>query len=277
MTIADRLFATLVLMVILHSAAADSVSGGTEPIIPEDSSLSLAKYAELGVPEPSRPWTASEYEHALAVLARIPRTQLPRASGPSQLLFDRLVLSYNREFELPEGVDDGKDDRAPPDLPELYAPGKADSLLFDRELVAIRSETLSRTLRTMPSRTKLLIQARDLASMMKNTTSDAERQRFSEAMKKAEDAAEHVSHLVRTQTSELLLLASIPRVTDPARQLLLKRVQHLAPSLPAFLDAQDSRLLVILLKGSAGSRANASISAGLSEIAEKLENASGNT
>jgi len=250
-----------------------SIAADIELIVPEDSSPSLSKYRELGVPDPTRSWTASEYERALRVLDKLPREQLPRASGPSQLLFDRLVLSYRRGFELHDGSDPADDAKElpPPDLPALYSTRIEDSLLFDRELIAIRAETLSRTLETAPNRAELLAQLEGFSNLMKRTTSEAERVRVSEAIRRAEMAAERVSDLVRSQTSELLVLASIPQVTDPGRQLYLDRAQKLIPRLPAFLKAQDALWVANLLKGSAASPANESIAPGLLDLAKALQ------
>jgi len=260
---------------VLRAAAA-----GTELIVPEDSSLSISEYGELGVPDPSRPWTSGEYERALRVLEELPRPQLPRASGPSRLLFDRLLLSYRREFELPYGNGSGEgatEESLPQDLPAVYSPEERDGLLFDKELIAIRAEALSRTLETVPTRAKLLAQVEGFAQMMKRTSSETERVRFSEGMRRAEEAAERVSHLVRSQTSELLVVASIPQVADPARQLLLRKAQVLVPRLPQFLEARDVQWVATLLKGSADSEVNASIGPGLLALAKELEAATKNT
>jgi len=264
---------------ILHGVLGSATAESTELTVPEDASLSLAAYSELGVPNPNGPWTSSEYERALRVLEGLHRPQLPRASGPSQLLFDRLLLSYRRAFELPygDGPGEGAREEPPPrDLPDLYSPEDEDGLLFDKELIAIRAETLSRTLETVPTRAKLLAQAEGFANMMKGTTSEAERVRFSEGMRRAEDAAERVSQLVRRQTSDLLVLTAIPQVTDPAREFLLREAQALVPKLPPFLGPRNVQWVVNLLRGSASSEINASIGTALLGLSKELEAANEN-
>ena len=150
-------------VLVLLSAAAlcpvsRAVATDTHFVVPADASLSISRYCDLGIPEPSKPWTAADYLHALRVLGELPRTQLPRASGPSQLMFDRLLISYRNEFDLPDGDGDAKypaGESTPNNLPILYSPNQQDVFLFDNELIAIRAEELSRTL-AGPTREALL-------------------------------------------------------------------------------------------------------------------------
>lgn len=263
----------LAFAVILHALSYPAVAG-TDLTVPGDSSLTLSQYAELGVPDPRNPWTSNEFVHALRVLDEIHRSQLPRASGPSRLLFDRLLLSYRREFELPYGQGLGEEaasESLPKNLLTLYSTSERDSLLFDEELIAIRAETLARTMETLPTRRSLLSQAEGLANMMTRTDSEAERVRMSEGMRRAEEMAKQVSDMVRDQTSDLIVIASIPEVGDRARELLLRKLQEYSPKLPAFLEDRDLEWVTNFLKTAAGSEVNAVIRSGLLDLARELE------
>jgi hypothetical protein len=276
---AHSAFRLLVLAMVLHATLASVRAAASDLSVAEDSSLPLSAYVDRGVPDPGRAWTASEYEKALRVVQDLPRSQLPRADGPSQPLFDRLLLSYRREFHL---LDEGgpsmvSAEKLPPrDLQELYSPRNQDGLLFDKELVAIRAETLARALETLPTRADTMAQVAGFEDLLAGTSSEAERLRLMDEIRRAEEGAQRVSQLVRSQTSDLLVVASIPQVGDAARQLLLLRAEGLVPKTSQFLADQDLQWVATLLKGSADSRTNASIRAGLRDLAEQLEAATNN-
>jgi hypothetical protein len=243
--------------------------------VPADSSLSSAEYVDLGVPDPRDTWTGNEYEQALRVLSGIPRPQLPRVgSKRSQLVFERLLMTYAREFDLDfdeehEHVADHTS--PPPSLPELYSTTHEDYLLFDKELVAIRCEALARSLNNLPTRAHLSALVNRFAERLETATSEAVRTQMTESARQSEETAEAIADLVKRQTSELLAIAAIPEITDPARQQMLQKAETLLPQLPKHLPANDVRWIANLLRGAASAERNASIRPGLLKLANELD------
>ena len=62
-------------------------------VVPEDGSLSIERYRELGIPSLQREWSRADHDAALMILRDLPRTQLPRSGSPrrSHALFERLA------------------------------------------------------------------------------------------------------------------------------------------------------------------------------------------
>lgn len=245
-----------------------------QPRVPVDASLTIREYVDLGVPDPTSEWSVNKYERALRALGELPRVQLPRAaSSRSQLLFDRLLMSYGRAFDLAyENGTAGETDRDPPlSLPQLYAITPEDGLLFDRELVAIRAETLSRSVETLSTRADLLALAKRFAERIETASSEADRIQLSTRAARAEETAARVSRQIKEQASELLALAGVPEIGDPARQQLLESAQELFPKLTKFLREEDVRWISTLLRGAGSPDFNVAIRPGLLKLAEELQ------
>jgi hypothetical protein len=251
----------------IQSAEADTLS------VPADESLPADEYIRRGVPDPAESWTANDYEQALRALSSMPRRQLPRAgSDRSQLLFDRLLISFAQAFELEyEGPIDEEVTLPPPSLQELYSVGNRDDLLFDRESVAIRSEALARSLKTLPDRAELLDLADRSIELMRNASSEAARKRASEGVRQSEESAKHVADLLKQQVVEMLAIAGVPEARDSARQEMLRRAQDLLPQLPRFLSTNDLRWIANVVRGAAGPDINMSIRSGLLQLADQIE------
>ena len=104
-------------------------------VVPQDGSLSIERYRELGIPSLQREWSVADHDAALMILRDLPRTQLPRSGSPrSHALFERLAgtLGSGRT-----NVEAG--------AASLYG-GDADRLLFDRERVELHSAVARRIL-----------------------------------------------------------------------------------------------------------------------------------
>ena len=149
---------TVVQPLVVGDAAADLV-------VPANESLSAGEYMDLGVADPTRSWTAQEYVGALRVLGALHRPALPRASGESRLLFERLVLSYRNIFLLESEIDQAAalSGAHPPSLHQLYSTTQPDRLFFDTELVSIRAAALDRSLTALTPRDDLRARVRELA------------------------------------------------------------------------------------------------------------------
>lgn len=249
--------------------------------VPEDSSLTNREYADLGVPDPTSEWTVNEYEEALRIFGELPRSKLPRAgSEHSQLLFDRLLISYERAFDLvyrSVPTDEKALASPPPSLPQLYSTTHEDHLLFDRELVAIRARTLSRSIKTLSTRGQLSALAKQFAQRMEAASSEPDRTRLSDRVQKAEETAARVSSQVKDQASELLAIAGIPEIGVRARQELLESAEELFPHLTEFLSEEDVRWVAALLRGAASPEFNSAIRPGLLKLADDMDGARSKT
>lgn len=266
----------VVLSTAFHVGLAFASAAVAEHVtVPEDASLTIREYEDLGVPDPASEWTVNEYEEALRVLGELPRAKLPRdGSARSQLLFDRLVICYGRAFELSDKstpTSEGPQGKPAPSLPHLYATSEQDHLLFDRELVVIRARTLARSIKTLPTRREMLELAKQFAQRVEGATSEPDRTRLSVRVQKAEETAAGVSGQVKDQASELLAIAGIPEIGNRARQELLESAEELFPDLPEFLSEDDLRWVVALLRGAATPEFNAGIRPGLEKLADQLD------
>lgn len=273
---------TLIVGAYLFLALATHASGGIAFAaaqdtlrVPEDNSLTTEEYVGLGVPDPRRHWTANDYFQALRVLSRIEPTRLPRArSSRSQLLFDRLLITYGRfpDLEWEEGRRIEPEEAAQLlDPPRLYARDRTSGLLFDKELVAIRSEALESTLTKVSTRSELFALSERYARLVEISESEAERMRMSAGIRSLEHTVQVTARLVKQQAIDLLVIAGIPEVRDSARHQMLLRAEALFPELREFLPDSDLRFLGDLIRGAAGADLNSSIRSGLLKLADELE------
>jgi len=266
--------ATAVALVSIGAAIAFSSANSSLRIAPDDA-RSVDEYRDLGIPDPSHPWTAEEYVKTLRILGSEAGPRLPRASGPSKPLVDRLLISFRGGFELPARDTSSQGspaDELPEDLPALYSPREADGLLFDLELVAIRAAAVERTLDLVQPRSALLDLAQSLAARAQAASSaEAQEEGFAESGRRAEQMAERTSQIVRDLVSDLLRLSAIPQMRDQARKLLLERLEGIVPQLPRYLAPRDGRWMVNMLRGAAASEPNAPIREELRKLAKDME------
>jgi len=239
--------------------------------VPDDRSLSVGDYIELGVADPAREWSATDFEDALRLLETLEPEQLPRVASPrSQRLFERLLSRHRNEFELePEKRGDVQREGAPPrSLTELYSP---QGLLFARELVAIRAESLNRSLGWLTPRAETQELASQFLSMMEDATSPERRVQLRERVAQAERTGEISARLVKRQVSELLALAALEELGDVARRDLLSHVERSFDQWPRFLSRSDLRWIADLLSGAASMDWNATIARGLYDLGKALD------
>lgn len=241
--------------------------------IPQDRSLSIEEYMTLGVPDPAREWSATDFEDALRLLEKLQPEQLPRVASPrSQKLFERLLSSHRNEFKLEPSIERGDErgDGLPPQtLSELYSP--KNGLLFARELVAIRAESLNLSLGWLTPTAETRELASQFLSMMEDATSPERRVQLRERVAQAERTGEISARLVRKQVSELLALAALEELGDVARRDLLSHAERSFDQLPRFLSRNDLKWIADLLSGAASMEWNATIARGLYDLGKSLD------
>jgi len=243
-----------------------------ELVVPADGSVSASEYAQLGVPDPDTEWSIEEYHEALQVLAQVPPTKLPRlGSERSGLVFERLLTVHSRTptaetlmagswapgLEI-EGVS----------LPGLYS--TRDGYLFDRELAAIRSQTLKQTLASVEPPQELEIRAESFTKFASQANTAEERERLRDGARRARDAATQASDLVQRQVVRLMSLLAVPQVSDRARTDIVTSLDGLHDRLAVYLSEDQLSEISALIREAALSPHNHSIKSELEDLRERL-------
>ncbi len=231
--------------------------------VPPDESLLVQEYVQLGVPEPTKPWSASEYRSAVDVLATVSPFALPRlGSAKSGDLFDQLIASYAFFDSVVEPE---------PRLGSLYGPSRPDGLLFDRELVAIHALRLGAVGERSPTISELAGWAENSEQLARDATLDEARVRHAKTAGQFLSSSSLFSAALVEETQALLALTRIRALGDAARQQVLTAFAPLVAAYHERVVSADLEVVAEAFRSAAQLDCNAGIAVPLEELARAVE------
>lgn len=221
-------------IVLLFQIAAFQIGSAEERafVIPSDHSRSILEYKSLGVPEISRTWTGAEHVRAIEVLSQIPRDQLPREGSPrSGRLFEKLIGSIPEWTESASLVNPPIGKAEMGGLPglslgSLYGSERADSYLFDRELIRIGTE-ISRIV--LSELADVASEEHRLSNLAANTSSDYARDLARNMIEMRPQLQADLSLVLIASLSNLATMGLEPASTHFARQMAKEALTELVP------------------------------------------------
>lgn len=206
-------------------------ANGGQLTVPDDSSLTLTDYYDLGVPALDDPWNGEEHRDALSVLATVERRHLPRHnSARSGELFERLVATQSALVEWLWGkagasANTFQQAESIPALSRLYAHDRSDGLLFDRELLEIYSEMLSNRIAALE---ELDERDRKLQEMTADDDANEARETVGDLQRKRAQLRSDLEDLCIVFFARIIGLAEIEETSSSTRVALSNRLNALA-------------------------------------------------
>jgi hypothetical protein len=275
-----RAFVVVVLICTCVQSRSAEEAGQIALAIPLDASLMTAGYLDLGVPEPSREWSAREFGSVLRILRRLGRNKLPRhGSSKSGPIFERLLITHSN---WPDLVSDAsfnnktqkRDNEFPVSpLPGIYEISARDRLLFDRELLEIRAAIVERSLGMLETREALERKVKEISWQLVPGISGPEWQSRAHQIRGYEKLMKDSSAALQEQLSALLNLASLPEIDAKTRKILGEKVESFAQPSSKILSEGDRAWITALLKAVAQLEFNEPIRVGLLDAAAVMGSA----
>lgn len=234
-------------------------------VIPDDRSLLVQDYMKLGLPDPATSWSVAEYRTALEELAKLPGSQLPRLhSSRSGLVFQRLLIT---QLDVPDLALRGEG----PTLADLYGLHREDNLLFDRELLAIRSSRLKAIIAGAPSEDDIRASERDVAALYERAESEEERNRRAETLQVYSQLLQQSSEMLREGALGILYLLSLKEVSPEARAEAVTEFNALVPLFKGRLLGTDLEAIAQELRGLGRLDRNDAIAKALGDLATRVQ------
>lgn len=215
-----------------------SLIGGTadHATIPEDASLSLDAYRQIGVPSLDREWSAGDHVAAVEALGSLQPVELPRYRSPrSGRLFEKLVTS---QLEVADsiwrrshlGEDTFEVARSTPTVARLYGTPLVEGMLFDRELLEIYASSMFYVIDELDELSSRQDELKELESSGKVEGADIRELGRSRQQLKSEMEAVATGLL-----GQILQLAELRSTRESCRAALASRLEDLVPRIAPHL------------------------------------------
>lgn len=264
MTKHRRTLSALVVLGVLAILLGASGKDG-DFVVPDDQSLSAEGYMKLGLPDPATSWSLVDYRKALEVLAKLPGNRLPRLhSTRSGLVFQRVLIT---QLDVPDLALQGEG----PKLADLYGLNREDNLLFDRELLVIRSSRLKAILAQAPSEDDIRGAERDVSSLYERAKSEEERSRRAETLQVYSQLLRQSSEMLRGGTQDILYLLSLKDVSPAARAEAVAELDAIVPLFKGRLVDTDLEAIAQELRGLGRLDRNDTIAKDLGDLATRVQ------
>lgn len=266
----------LAIVGLLISISPLPVASSGDWIVPEDRSLSVSEYQDLGVPSPEKVWSGSDHKVAAELLTALDPRHLPRqGSHRSGTIFRRLVESQEAWAEsiwmnARLGDDTFEIARSTPSVTALYERPLEAGLFFDRELVEIYAQT-TRSLIEASERTHETSAA--LARAASRELTEREAELVDEMLRHDRQEIEDSHAVALISLSKLVSVGEVSATRQTTRIALRDRLEELVPRMARLLPDVGVSALDVSLRALAERNDNSLIRSDLIALADAIAEA----